>query len=126
MARLCRHQDVVEDTVRGARELIAELEEESSKHWYVAIVIGFEDTTVFIQAKDPDRLQVLNDAIKLGGDPIGLIAGNKVASGLEVMSRVYPEHSDWEEEAQAYLNHLASEALHRYRLLDPGPPPPGP
>jgi hypothetical protein len=95
--------------MRDTQELIAELDEESLKHWFVAIVIGFENTTTFVESKDPDRLQVLNDAMSVGGQPIGLIAADQANKQLNIMTKIYPENADWQEQARAYLGKLTVE-----------------
>lgn len=77
--------------MRSAPELIAELEEESRKHFTCQLVVAFENTAILLAASDPRALQTLNLAIGTGGIPIGLIATDKKTI-LNVSTRVYPEH----------------------------------
>lgn len=88
---------------RNAKDLIAELEEEASRHCQVTMVVSFETSTIFIQADDPARLEMLKEALQAGGRPIGLLAADKENVGLTpdgkqagiltIMSLVYPENT---------------------------------
>lgn len=78
--------------MRSTPDLIAELEDEARKHWYVTMVVGFETSTIFVRATDDNRITMLNSAIQAGGTPIGLIAADKTGTGLAMRARVYPEH----------------------------------
>jgi hypothetical protein len=96
--------------MRSTLDLIAELEEEAKSHWYVAMVVGFETSTIFIQAKDENRLEMLNSAIQAGGIPVGLITTDKSGTGLTISAHCYPEHQDSEEfDAKSYLTTLAEQ-----------------
>ena len=78
--------------MRSTQELIAELDEESSKHRYVAIVVAFEIGPVFVKAVDAHRLQTLNEAVDSGGKPIGLIVADRAQGKLGVTTKIYPEN----------------------------------
>jgi hypothetical protein len=96
--------------MRSTPELIAELEQEAKNHWYVAMVVGFENSTIFVQAEDKDRLAMLNSAIQAGGIPVGLIATDKSGTGLAISVRCYPEYQNSEEfDAENYLTSLAEQ-----------------
>jgi hypothetical protein len=96
--------------MRSTPELIHELEDEAKNHWYVAMVVGFESSTIFVQAKDENRLATLNSAMQAGGIPVGLIAADKTGNELTILARVYPEHQDSEEfDAEAYLIPLTNQ-----------------
>jgi hypothetical protein len=92
--------------MRNAVELIAELEEHSTQHSCIAMAVGFEDSTVFITPDDPNRLQLLHDAINAGGRPIGLIAADMSERSMALMHTIYPEN---EEDAELFDKYL--EAL---------------
>jgi hypothetical protein len=55
----------------------------------VAIVIGFESSTIFVQAKDEDRLVMLNSAMQAGGIPVGLIAADKTGNELTILANAF-------------------------------------
>jgi hypothetical protein len=103
--------------MRSTAELIAELEQEAQQHWYVTMVVGFENSTIFVQTKDENRLAMLNTAILAGGIPVGLIAVDKTKNELVLLTRVYPEHQDWEG-ADGYLTSLTARV--RESLLSRG------
>jgi hypothetical protein len=98
------------NTMRTTNELIAELEEESSQHWYVAIAVAFEHSTVIVSSTDGDRLKKLNDAVNAGGHPIGLIAAEQSDGRLSIMTTIYPENADMEEQCHAILDQLKVSA----------------
>ena len=64
---------------RTTVELIEELDAEAPKFTHVLLAVGFERTTVFVRAGDPDRLNALNDAVSAGREPVGFI-GLKVVT----------------------------------------------
>jgi hypothetical protein len=94
--------------MRSTKDLIAELEEEAKQHFTCQLVIAFANTSILLRADDPDRLQMLNDAIQEGGIPIGLIAADKDESSLTVKTRAYAEHTgEAAERAALCLDELA-------------------
>jgi hypothetical protein len=93
--------------MRSTPDLIAELEDEAREHWHVVMAIGFETSTVFVRAKDENRIAMLNSAIQAGGTPVGLIAADKTERGLVTQVWAYPEHEDSQEfDAIGYLHAL--------------------
>lgn len=55
----------------------------------------------------PPKTALLNDAVHQGGIPIGIIVGDMPTAGvLELKARVFPEHEQAMEQAQAYLDKL--------------------
>jgi homoaconitase/3-isopropylmalate dehydratase large subunit len=96
--------------MRSTPDLIAELEDEARNHWYVAMVVGFENSTIFVQAKDENRLAMLNSAIQVGAIPVGLIAADKTGNELTLQARCFSEHQDSEEfDAEGYLLALTNQ-----------------
>jgi hypothetical protein len=107
--------------MRTTPDLIAELEEEAKKHWYVAMAVGFETSTIFVQAEDENRLALLNSAIHEGGIPIGLIAADKTGNQLALRVRCFSEHQNSEEfDAQGYLLALTHQIRENLLSLLPG------
>jgi hypothetical protein len=104
--------------MRTTPDLIAELEDEARKHWYVTMVIGFETSTIFVRATDDNRIAMLNSAIQAGGTPVGLIAADKTGSTLTMRARAYPEHQESREfDAEGYLHALTNQV--RQTLTSP-------
>jgi len=103
--------------MRTTPDLIAELEQEAKEHWFVTMVIGFENSTIFVQAKDANRLATLNSAMQADGIPVGLIAADKDGDELVLRVRVYPEHQEWEG-AEGFLTALITQV--RDSLLSGG------
>jgi hypothetical protein len=95
---------------RNTRELIEELDEESAKVKFVLLPVGFESTTVWVRPDDASRHRALNDAVEVGGTPMGLIFGDYANGQMRMWNRVFPEHIGRLEDAQEYLNRLSTEA----------------
>jgi hypothetical protein len=53
--------------MRSTADLIDEVEAEATNFTNAAIVVAFEDTTVYVFATDEDRLDKLNNAVESGG-----------------------------------------------------------
>jgi hypothetical protein len=93
--------------MRNTPDLIAELDDEATEHWHVLMVIGFEDSTIYVRPTDEGRLAQLNSAIEMGGTPVGLITADKTGHEVVMSTRVYPEHEGSEEfDAKGYLQDL--------------------
>jgi|HubBroStandDraft_6_1064221.scaffolds.fasta_scaffold886418_1 hypothetical protein len=100
---------------RTTVELIEELDAEAPKFTHVLLAVGFEHTTIFVRADDPNRLSALNDAVSAGGKPAGFI-GLKVRDGHASFSRRALREYAEEEWVVHYLDNLigkAAEALHQ-------------
>jgi hypothetical protein len=104
--------------MRSTAELIAELDKEATQHWYVAIAIGFDHTSVFVRPTDPDRLRCLNEAISAGGHPVGLIVADRVDKQVKVTGRIYPEHANVKEQAKDYMERLMSNVAKELEIKE--------
>ena len=60
---------------RSTMDLIAELELEAAEHNFsmLGVAVGFEERTEFVFSCDDDRLEKLNELVRNGGEPIGLV-----------------------------------------------------
>lgn len=92
--------------MRTTEDLIMELEENAKGYAVAALVIGFESTTVFVMADDPNRLRLLNEAVALGGEPVGWYRRN--VGHLEMGPLLEYEHEDWVHE---YLKALGDDIV---------------
>lgn len=79
--------------MRTTKDLIAELDTEGIRHALVAIVVAFESSTLPIYSGDENRQQLLDDAVEVGGSPIGLIAFDRSAKGSTIATCVFPSTS---------------------------------
>jgi len=92
--------------MRSTQDLLAELNEESTKHWVVMMVVAFEKSTIFVEPGA--QLQLLNEAVLTGGHPIGLIAVDKAQNQLTIRTETYPENTGMEEQCETLLRTLTS------------------
>lgn len=92
---------------RSTKDLIRELDEESFFHDIVVLVVGFENTTIFVESTDPRRLEMLNDAVRVGGNPIGLIAADREDEHLKVSRKIFPGSSAHVEQYDEYFDRLS-------------------
>jgi hypothetical protein len=100
-SRGARHRGEI---MRSTPDLIAELDEEAKNHWIVVMVVDLETSITFVQAKDENRLAMLNSAIQEGGTPVGLIVADESGLDVAMSMRVYPEHWNSKKfDAEGYL-----------------------
>ena len=90
--------------MRSTKELIAELDAEATQHMNVAMVVAFENTTLPIFPADENRLMLLDNAVNVGGSPIGLIAFDRSTNGLTIATRVFPEYDAVEAEQASHAS----------------------
>jgi hypothetical protein len=78
---------------RNATKLIAELEEESKRHPFTALVVLIprNSTATFVEADDPQRRQLLDLALDGGAVPAGLVFASDRDGGTETLSWNYHE-----------------------------------
>jgi hypothetical protein len=60
--------------VRTTIDLIHELETEAHRFTNAALAVGFEKTTTFVFADDAKRQGKLDEAVRVGGEPAGVLA----------------------------------------------------
>jgi hypothetical protein len=100
--------------MRTQQDLIAELDAAAPNFFLCWIAVGFEASTIFVSASDPDREEHLVDAMQKGGEPIGLVGfyqqkadvGDGAIGGF--FTRPFAEYAD-EEWAKKYLEDLRNE-----------------
>ena len=90
---------------RTTEDLIEELKMESKKFNLLALLVGFEKRTDFVFASDRDGLTKLNDLVKAGGEPVGLLGFtlDRDSNVGTVRARRLQEYQD-EEWAAKYLS----------------------
>jgi len=93
---------------RTTADLIHELRSETSKFNVLQLVVGFETSSEFVNADDPEALDKLDRLVSAGGEPIGMI-GLKMRPGrFYLYSRVLSEYRD-EQWADDFLRAIARE-----------------
>jgi hypothetical protein len=110
--RECRSGEL--SVSRSTKGIIHELDEEAAQHASsVAIVMAFDNSTAYIWSHNPDRQQVLDDAVRSGGKPVGLIAMIQKDGKVKFATKVYPEsaHLTWVDD---YLRRLVTELAKDY------------
>lgn len=95
--------------MRTTIEIIDELQRDADGAFGCFLVIGFENTTLFVAANEPDALSKLNGMVETGGQPVGLI---RIVKGrpheLKIEVRAFDEHKD-DLEIEGYLERLAEQ-----------------
>lgn len=89
--------------MRKTGDLIADLEQEGSRHYYAAIVGVAENFRMAIASSDPNRLRMLNHLVSQGGLPLGMMVMDHTDGLMQLKVFVYPEYTGRERE-QAYLD----------------------
>ena len=86
---------------RSTADLVAELHETAASNDRAALVVGFDDRTEFVWASDPNPLHALNDHVRNGGDPLGVVTGRRDLGEGSTSVRARPlaeyEGAEWVE-----------------------------
>jgi len=95
--------------MRTTIELIDELQRDAELALGCFLVVGFEKTTLFVAANEPDALGKLNGMVEMGGRPVGLIRMVKTRpQELRIEVRSLDECKD-DLEIESYLEGLAEQ-----------------
>ena len=90
-------------------EIIEELQRDADGAFGCFLVVGFENTTLFVAANEPEALNKLNGMVETGGQPLGLI---RMVKGrpheLRIEVRAFDEYRD-DLEIEGYLKRLAEQ-----------------
>ena len=82
--------------MRTTEDLIRELDHEAGNFTHCALVVGFEDTTVFVWGHDLRRQSTLDEAVKVGGKPVGMIGCDTHNGLVTVQARTLEEYAEKE------------------------------
>jgi len=88
--------------MRKTTDLITEMLQEAKSAWLVAIAVGFENDTQFVFSSQKQPLGELNQLVKKGGSPIGLLRFDKENAAIQGSFRPFEEYEN-EEWAKKYL-----------------------
>jgi hypothetical protein len=70
-----------------------------------ALIVSFENSTVFLWAHDKDILNTLNEAIRTGGEPVGIVRYKRDGTRLNVQAGPLEEYAE-DEHIRAYIGNL--------------------
>jgi hypothetical protein len=93
---------IIDRKMRKTSDLIDEMLAEAKNAWLVAIAVGFPTETKFIFSSRRHPLEELNQLVKNGGSPIGLLRFDKENTTVQGSYRPFQEYEN-EEWAQKYL-----------------------
>jgi hypothetical protein len=93
---------------RTIKDLIDELDAEGDRFTFVGLVVGFEKTSTFIWAHEGssrDRHEKLREAVRAGGEPVGMVGFVKDPEGGKFYARPLQEYigEQWVENYLAKL-----------------------
>jgi hypothetical protein len=91
--------------MRKTSDLIIEMQREAKNAWLVAIAVGFDNETKFVFSTKKYALEELNQLVKNGGFPIGLLRFDKEKSAVQGSYCPFAEYEN-EEWAKKYLDGL--------------------
>ena len=99
--------------MRKTSDLVNEMRNEAKTAWVVAIAVGFENETKFVFSSARYPLEELNNLVKSGGFPIGLIRFDKEGTDLQGSYRPFEEYENdaWAKEYLAGLLKNAGEIV---------------
>jgi hypothetical protein len=99
--------------MRKTSDLVNEMLNEAKNAWMVAIAVGFENETTFVFSSTPRPLEELNNLVKSGGSPIGLLRFDKEGTDLQGSYRPFEEYENetWAKEYLAGLLQNAGEIV---------------
>jgi len=99
--------------MRKTSDLINEMRNEAKNAWMVAIAVGFESETQFVFSSTKYPLEELNNLIKRGGSPVGLLRFDKKGTSIQGLYRPFEEYADaaWAKEYLAGLLNNTGEIV---------------
>lgn len=80
--------------MRNTSDLVNEMLKEAKKAWVVAIVVGFQTETQFVFSTSRQPLEKLNQLVKSGGSPIGLLKFEKEGNTVQGKYRPFEEYEN--------------------------------
>jgi hypothetical protein len=80
--------------MRKTSDLVQEMRTEAKNAFLVAIAIGFENETKFVFSSSAHPLEDLNNLVKSGGAPIGLLRFEKENSSVQGSYRPFEEYGN--------------------------------
>nr|WP_319376062.1 hypothetical protein [uncultured Methanoregula sp.] len=99
--------------MRKTSDLVDEMRAEAKGAWLVAIAVGFEKETKFVFSSRRYPLVELDQMVRDGGAPVGLLKFDKVNSAVQGSYRPFAEYEneDWAKQYLAGLLDRTQEIL---------------
>ncbi|MFA4860947.1 hypothetical protein [Methanoregula sp.] len=99
--------------MRKTSDLVNEMLAEAKDAWLVAIAVGFESETKFIFSSRRYPLEELDQLVRAGGFPVGLLRFEKENSAVQGSYRPFQEYEteDWAKEYLAGLLEKTAEII---------------
>jgi hypothetical protein len=99
--------------MRKTSDLTDEMRAEAKNAWLVAIVVGFEKETKFVFSSRRHPLEELDQLVRDGGFPVGLLKFDKENSVIQGSYRPFAEYEneDWVKNYLAGLLDRAGEII---------------
>ena len=95
--------------MRTTIELVEALQHDAEGALGCFLVVGFDNTTLFVAANEPDAVEKLNSMVEMGGHPVGVIRMVK-ARPHELRIEVRPlDECKNVPEIEGYLETLAEQ-----------------
>ena len=94
--------------MRSTADLIRELDDEAKHFRLLALAVGFEKSTECIWSTDEKKLEKLNELVKKGGEPVGLV-GVIIESGIAMIHTRPLEECKAEAWVQDYLSSIVRD-----------------
>ena len=110
--------------MRKTSDLVDEIRAEAKDAWLVAIVVGFETETQFVFSSRKHPLEELNQLVKNGGSPLGLLRFDKENTRVQGSYSPFAEYEteDWVNKYLAGLLDNAGEIIALSQQQVPGFP----
>jgi hypothetical protein len=99
--------------MRKTSDLVSEMRTEAKNAWMVAIAVGFENETKFVFSRSKYPLEELDNQVKRGGSPVGLLRFEKDGKSIQGSYRPFLEYENeaWAAEYLAGLLKNTAEIL---------------
>jgi hypothetical protein len=96
-----------------ADDFITLLDAESERYTKVAVAVALENSTLFVWAKDPNRLSLLKQVLDAGGLLVGVLGFTQQTTEHGTTVTVKTAKVLDEEWVDAYLDELLAKTLHK-------------
>jgi hypothetical protein len=109
--------------MRNTADLVREMLAEAKTAFLVAIAVGFESDTKFVFSTALHPVQELNNHVKAGGSPIGLLRFDREGTDIQGSYRPFVEYAN-QEWVSGYLSGLLENtgeivAMSQSRMIVP-------
>lgn len=91
--------------MRTTVDLIDELQMAAEGAERAALIVGFESSTIYVWADDSNPLASLNEAMKAGGTPVGIVRWSRKDGRVLIEGGPLQEFKD-DEHIRSYLKDL--------------------